>query len=40
MRGNESHADTVQFKGNRDDVRRQAVDYSLKGIIQQLDNKY
>ncbi len=37
MRGKEAHAETVTFEGDRDSVRRQAVDYSFNGIVRLID---
>jgi len=32
-RGKEAKAETIIFIGDRDEIRRQAVDFSLKGVI-------
>jgi len=32
-RGKEAKAETIIFTGDRDEIRRQAVDFSLKGVI-------
>jgi len=37
-KGEEAHAETILFKGDRDSVRSQAVDYALSGIIKLIDN--
>ncbi|WP_299876345.1 CinA family protein [uncultured Cocleimonas sp.] len=37
-KGGEARAETILFKGDRDSVRSQAVDYALSGIIKLIDN--
>ncbi len=32
-RGNKAHVQTIILEGDRDDIRRQAVDYSLNGVL-------
>ena len=40
MRNKSARTRTAYFDGDRDEVRRQAVDYALEGIIIELDGNY
>lgn len=39
LRGKKPTAETAMFKGDRDSVRSQAVDYAFKGITQLIDKQ-
>ena len=36
-KGNKPHVKTIIFKGDRDEIRRQAVDFSLNGVLEIMD---
>jgi nicotinamide-nucleotide amidase len=38
-RGDNALAETVELAGDRDSVRRQAVDYSLEGVVHLIDGR-
>ena len=39
MKGKDTNVETVIFNGDRDRVRRQAVDYSFNGIVRLIDDQ-